>query len=301
MTILVTGGAGFIGRHLVERLLMENHKVIVADFPEKHFKDVTYYGLDLSKEDWSQISEEIDIIYHLAAQPYGRGSEELPFQDLSYNTEAFLKMCYFAKAKKVKKVIYTSTMAVYGNNELARESDQLQPLSNYAVSKLYGEFCLKKFAAQGYFEYSILRLWNTYGPGQDLQNKSKGIVSSLGQQVVNSNEVYVTGSLNRFRDIVYVVDVVNALLLCLQPQTNGEVYNISSGIRTTIKELIHTLITSSGKALDEVSIIEGPSHEGDQHGCVGDSSKIQKIGWLPTTSLEKGLITFLKYLKEYEK
>ena len=135
MNILVTGGAGFIGSHLVDRLVELGHTVSVADLPSKNKENVAYYGLDLSSEDWSSIDGDFDVIYHLAAQPYGRGSEEEPFLDLNYNTKAFLKMCYFAKQRGVKKVIYTSTMAVYGNNAFAKESDNLQPLSNYAVSK----------------------------------------------------------------------------------------------------------------------------------------------------------------------
>jgi UDP-glucose 4-epimerase len=297
MNILVTGGAGFIGSHLVDHLLKLDHTVSVADLPSKHREGVDYYGLDLSTDDWSIIDGEFDVIYHLAAQPYGRGSEENPFLDLDYNTKAFLKMCYFAKQRSVKRVVYTSTMAVYGNNDFAQESDTLQPLSNYAVSKLYGEFCLKKFASQVNFEYNILRLWNTYGPGQDLTNKNKGIVSSLAQQVIEADTIQVTGALDRYRDLIHVSDVVEALLLCLEDGISGETMNVCSSQKTTVQAIIDALILANNKTQNQYSIIDIGSHTGDQHGCVGDNSRLRSYGWRPSTSIEEGFKDFLKYIK----
>lgn len=297
MNILVTGGAGFIGSHLVDHLVQLGHSVSVADLPTKRKDNANYYGLDLSTEDWSSIDGEFDVIYHLAAQPYGRGSEEDPFLDLNYNTKAFLKMCYFAKQKRVKKVIYTSTMAVYGNNDFAKESDSLQPLSNYAVSKLYGEFCLKKFASEARFAYSILRLWNTYGPGQDLTNKNKGIVSSLAQQVTQGSVVEVTGALDRYRDLVHVEDVVDALILCLGDSVDGETLNVCSSQRRTVQSIINALIQANGKSQEDYAIINIGSHGGDQHGCVGDNANLRAYGWRPRVSIDDGFKEFINYIK----
>jgi UDP-glucose 4-epimerase len=297
MNILVTGGAGFIGSHLVDRLLELGHAVSVADLATKYKSGVRYYGLDLSTDDWSSIEGDFDVIYHLAAQPYGRGSEEDPFLDLDYNTRAFLKMCYFAKLKGVKKVVYTSTMAVYGNNDFAKETDTLQPLSNYAVSKLYGEFCLKKFASECNFAFSILRLWNTYGPGQDLTNKSKGVVAALAQQVELTNAVKVTGSLDRYRDLVHVSDVVDALIVCLQDSTNGETLNVCSSEKITIRSVVDALIRAKGREPSEYDIANIGSHAGDQQGCVGDNSKLRSHNWKPTVTIENGFREFLNYIK----
>ena len=114
MNILVTGGLGLIGSNLVEKLRLENHNVITLDL-----KPEADYVLDISKDDLSQIKEDINVIYHLAAQPFGRGSEEDPFKDLDFNTKGTLNVCYLAKLKNVSQVIYTSTMAVYGDKHLA--------------------------------------------------------------------------------------------------------------------------------------------------------------------------------------
>ena len=297
MNILVTGGAGFIGKHLVKNLVELGHNITVADFNDPCIDTVHYFKINLASDDWDIINGNFDVIYHLAAQPYGRGSEEEPYIDLKYNTEAFLKMCYFAKLKKVKKVIYTSSMAVYGNNTYANETDILQPLSNYAVSKLYGEFCLKKFAADGSFVYSILRLWNTYGIGQDLTNKNKGIVSSLAQQVCNSNLINVTGALDRYRDLIHVNDVVNSLLLCLDNITNNETFNVCSSMLMTVDSIIKNLIIANNKLFDDYSIKNIGTHDGDQHGCVGNNDKLRSIGWNVTVPIEEGFAEFINYIK----
>ena len=296
MNILVTGGSGLIGTNLVRKLKYLNHNVITVDL-----NPLADYVLDISTDDLLQISEPIDVIYHLAAQPYGRGSEIDPLMDLNYNVRGTLCICYFAAHKKVKHIIYTSTMAVYGNNDNATELDTLNPLSNYAVSKLSAEYYVKKFAKQYRFSYSILRLWNTYGPGQDLSNEYKGVVSAFANQIIKSNTINVTGSLDRYRDIIYVDDVVDALILMLT-HNNSDIFNVATGIKTTIKELIHSLIAAAGKSIEDYNIIDIGGHDGDQFGCIGNSDKLKKLGWSPKTNLDIGIYKFLTYIKEqYEK
>jgi UDP-glucose 4-epimerase len=294
MNVLVTGGLGLIGSNLVKKLKSENHNVITLDL-----KPEADYVLDISKDDLSQIKEDIDIIYHLAAQPFGRGSEEDPFKDLDFNTKGTLNVCYLAKSKNVSQVIYTSTMAVYGDNEYAWEDSDLDPLSNYAVSKLYGEFCIKKFAKDVGFKYTIFRVWNTYGPGQDISNPFKGVVSAFATQAVKGNKINVTGSLNRFRDIIYVDDVVNALKMSLTFE-NSNTFNLSTGVKTTIKELIDTIIKVLGKNKEDFIIENVGGHLGDQQGCVGNNKKLIKKGWEIKYDLETGINKFIEYIKNNE-
>lgn len=287
MNILVTGAEGFIGKNLVEKLKKLNYRVISLDI-----KGNPDYLLDISKDDLSSIKEDIDIIYHLAAQPFGRGSELDPFLDLDYNVTGTLKVCYLAQSKKVKKIIYTSTVAVYGNNDLASESSSLNPLSNYGVSKLAGEFYVKKFD----IPYVILRLWNTYGPGQDLTNEYKGVVAAFANQVAKGNHVKVTGSLNRVRDIIYIEDVVSALIHSISVESS-EIFNVSTKIPTTIKKLIETIIEVQDKNIKDFTIEDVGGHVGDQDGCVGDNSKLVNSGWSVTTDLKEGLRNFISYIK----
>lgn len=291
MNILITGGCGLIGSNLVLALKQAGHKVIVVDL-----KEPADYVLDISKDSLDVIIEDIDVIYHLAAQPFGKGSEINPFLDLDYNIKGTLNICYFAKHKKVSRVIYTSTMAVYGDNDFANENSPLDPLSNYAVSKLCGEFYIKKFAREASFSYITFRLWNTYGPGQDITNEYKGVVSAFANQVLKSNHIKVTGSLDRYRDIVYVDDVVKALVLSLD-WVMGGTFNVSTGIKTTIKELIETIIRANRGKIEDFTIENIGGHVGDQHGCVGDNTKLVSRGWKPTTNLLDGIENFLTYIK----
>lgn len=288
--ILVTGGDGFIGKHLVSKLQNLGFKVINLDITSGY--DLTNY------KTFETISTPIDVIYHLAAQPYGRGSEDDPYLDLELNTKISLNVNLFATRNNIKKVIYTSTMAIYGNNTYCKEDDTPNPLSNYAVSKLFAEYSLKKFHYNTDIKYTIFRVWNTYGPGQDLSNKSKGLVQAMCNQACNTTNIKVTGSLDRYRDLIYIDDVIDALLLGLNNNTNNNTFNISTGIKVTIQQLINNIISvlNNGKKYTITNIGE---HNGDQFGCVGDSKKLQKIGWTPKTNLIDGLGKFIKYIKEY--
>ncbi len=288
MNILVTGAEGFIGKNLVNKLKQLNYNVISLDI-----KGSPDYLLDISKDDLSVIKEDIDVIYHLAAQPFGKGSELNPFLDLDYNITGTLKVCYLAQSKNAKKIIYTSTVAVYGNNDLASEDSTLNPLSNYGVSKLAGEFYIKKFN----IPYVILRLWNTYGAGQDLSNEYKGVVAAFANQISKGSYVKVTGSLDRVRDIIYVDDVVSALLHSLSIESS-EIFNVSTKISTTIKELIETIIEVEEKDVNQFTIENIGGHPGDQDGCVGDNTKLVNTGWKVTTNLKDGLKQFLSYIKQ---
>ena len=290
MNILVTGGSGFIGKHLCDRLRNEGHLVINLDIA---------IGYDLTKyETFDAVARpnvEIDVIYHLAAQPYGRGGEEDPFLDLELNTKISLNVNLFASRNSVKKVIYTSTMAVYGDNDRCIESDSPKPISNYAVSKLFGEYSLKKFHHNNNTKYTIFRLWNTYGPGQDLNNKAKGLVQAMCNQVCSTTSIEVTGALERYRDLVYIDDVVDALVLGLDTNTDNNTFNISTGNKTTVQQLIDTAIAVIDNGKD-YTITNVGNHEGDQFGCVGDSTKLQSIGWNIKTNLKVGLKSFINYI-----
>jgi len=290
MNILVTGGCGLIGSNLITRLKKMGHHAINVDI-----KPNSDYQLNLAYDDLTIIKEQIDIIFHLAAQPYGKGSELDPWEDLNHNILATLKLCYFAKQRNISRIIYTSTMAVYGNNEFANERSALNPLSNYAVSKLSGEYYIKKFAQNFDIQYTIFRVWNTYGPGQDLSNEFKGIVNAFATQVLESNHIKVTGSLDRFRDIIYVDDVVNALIHSLN-FNDSDTFNICTGVKITIKQLIETIIQCNNGNIDEYIIEDIGGHIGDQIGCVGDNNKLVNTGWTTTVPILIGIKKFLEYI-----
>ena len=292
-TILVTGGSGFIGGNLVKKLEELNHNVITIDFKSED------YPYDISDYDnFNHITEDIDVIYHLAGQSYGRGGLIEPHKDLDWNTKGTLNVCLFAKERSIKKVIYTSTMAVYGDGDLANESDVPNPLSNYGCSKLNGENYLKQFSHNYNIDYTIFRLFNTYGPGQDINHSMKGVVSVFLSQVIKGNHIESTGPLDRYRDLTYIDDCVDALILGMIEKLSNNTYNISNGVKTTIKELVNMIIQVSDKPDDLFKIINIGGHEGDQFGSTGDNSKLLFTGWKPKYSLNEGIKLFYKYAKE---
>ena len=148
--VLVTGSSGFIAGNLVKKLKSIGLNVITLDL----LNDANY-SFDISVySNFKQINEDIDIIFHLAAQSGGYRSLVEHELDLDWNAKGTLNICMFAKEKKIKKIVYASSMAVYGEGDWLKETDNLNPLSNYGISKLYGEICLKQFSQFG-IDYTI--------------------------------------------------------------------------------------------------------------------------------------------------
>ena len=294
MKILITGGCGFLGTNLTFKLKSLGHYVKTLDL-----KSEADYSFDISDyKNFGQIKEKFDIIYHLAAQAGSHKSLLEPELDLDWNAKGTLNVCTYAKNSKVKKIVYTSTMAVYGEGDWITESTPTNPLSNYGVSKLYGENCIKQFSQFG-IEYTIFRVFNTYGPYQNLKNDKQGVVAVFLSQIINNtNPIKVTGSLQRYRDLTYVDDTIEALLLGLQDQTSFETYNICSQIKITIEQIIEDLIKVSGKNRKDIVIKNIGSHDGDQFGNTGDNTKLKSIGWNPQFNFEKGLKIFYKYAEK---
>jgi len=290
--ILVTGGKGFIGSNLVKRLKNLGHYVKVVDI-----KPNEDYCFDISQyQNFTQINEHFDIIYHLAAQSGGYRSLIEHELDLDWNAKGTLNVCMFAKSKKVKKIIYTSTMAVYGEGDWLKETDELKPLSNYGISKLYGETCLKQFS-QFNIDYTIFRVFNTYGPGQNLTNGRQGVVAVFLSQLLKGSNIDVTGSLNRYRDLTYIDDNIDALILGLSDKTSKKIFNVCNQNKILIKDIIENLIKISNKPFNHFNITNIGKHDGDQFGNTGDNSKLKSIGWKPKVKLSKGLQLFYEYAK----
>ena len=291
--ILVTGGCGFIGTHLVNKLKSLGYNVTTVDL-----KPEADYSFDISEYDNFEqlLNTDIDVIYHVAGQSYGYRSLVEHELDVDWNVKGTLNVCTFAKHKNVKKIIYTSTMAVYGEGDWLKEDDDLNPLSNYSISKLYGEICLKQFSQFG-IDYSIFRVFNTYGPGQNLNVKMQGVAAVFASQIVKGNSIKVAGSLERYRDLTYIDDNIDALLLGLDDRTSKETYNICSKIKITIGEIINKLIEHSGRDKASFTIENIGNHDGDQFGNTGDNSKLKKLGWYPKVNIDEGLKNFYKFAK----
>jgi UDP-glucose 4-epimerase len=294
MNILITGGAGFIGTALAIKL-SKKYSVDIFDLESKiketsKVPNVNYYNVDISS--YNQIDRFFDkkyiYIFHLASQTSGLISHEQPELDVDTNVKGTLNICRLAEKIGNVRVIFTSSMAIYGDSESPIcEKFEPTPKSNYGVSKISAEKYIQLFSGRG-VDYTIFRLFNVYGPGQDLDNMKQGMLSIFVTQAIKNKQIDVTGSLDRYRDFIFIDDVVNALTLATEDtkSTLNEVFNVGFGRKTTVKNLICNISKSLGIELP-VNNIGGIV--GDQFGTYSDCNKLLSLGWSPKTELSDGL------------
>ncbi len=298
MKVIVTGGAGFIGSHLVRRLLSLGHEVVIIDNFSSGKRGNVPLGIDCIEIDLSiadfttQLPHgNYDAVCHLAAQSAGALSAEKPLYDLQANAISTLLLSRWCLDQGISRFLYASSMVTYGNvdNSPVSEDVLCVPRSYYGVSKLTSEHLLRLAGVDG-LNVTSLRMFSVYGPGQDLGNVKQGMVSIFLSYMLRGVEVPVTGSLERFRDFVYVEDVVDAWMKALSlSRTPREVYNLGSGYGTTVRDLLSSLMRAFSFSSD-YPICELEGNTSDQFGLYADiSNTTMDLEWEPQTSLDDGL------------
>jgi UDP-glucose 4-epimerase len=304
--ILITGGAGFIGSHIARRCILEGHEVAVIDNlstgkPANIPDAVRFIEMDISKEeDYEKLAElEFDAVLHLAAQSSGEISDEKPQLDLFVNALGTLLLLKWAKGRGIKRFLYASSMAVYGNPERVPviETENCHPLSNYGITKLTGENYVQHFFNNG-MNTTIFRMFSVYGPGQNMENLKQGMVSIFMAYLLKNEKIIVKGSKDRFRDFIYIDDVVYAWLSVLDnPESFGKIYNLGTGIKTRVEELIAKEISAFGLDPNYPVVYEGTT-PADQFGLYADISRIKcDLGWSPKFDLDRGLRIMSAWVK----
>jgi len=294
---LVTGGAGFIGSALARALIADGWRVLIADNLTTGRESSIPKGTDFIKMDIGEGSSykalenvDCDCVFHLAGQSSGEISFSDPLYDLKSHVMSTFWLLQWCKKKGVSRFIYASSMGVYGDPLYLPVNEQhpLQPKTFYAASKASAEAYIKLYQAMD-IDTTIFRLFSVYGPGQNMDNKLQGIVSIYLSYMLEDIPITVKGSKDRFRDIIYIDDVIEAWMLSIQdPVTFGKTYNVATGVKTKVDGLIEALRKSFGKPDYPVEYKEGTP--GDQFGVVGDNSLIKKeLKWTPRTKLKIGL------------
>ena len=302
---LVTGAAGFIGSCVAKRLRDSGSEVWTIDNLSTGYEENIPKGVIFIKGDCQDVKTieslkgaKFDAIVHIAGQSSGEISFEDPVYDLRTNTEATLLLVDFALKTGCERFIYASSMSVYGKVEDApiAESHPCCPLSFYAVGKLASEHYLRIYRSRG-LKPTCLRLFNVYGPGQNMNNLKQGMASIFLAQLLANKEILVKGPLDRFRDLIYIDDVVDAFIKCLvEPKSIGAIYNVGTGKRTTVGHLIELII--------EISKINGLVKQaagtpGDQAGIYANAEKINAdINFSPKTPLDLGLRKMIEWAKK---
>ena len=309
--VLLTGVAGFVGSRLAISLLKKGYAVTGIDNLKTGYianipRDVVFINGDcaeLATYENSQLNEvDFDFIVHVAGQSSGEVSFDDPCLDLSDNCLSTLRLLEFARRNSCKKFIYASTMSVYGNvgSDLIDESHSTQPLSMYAVGKLASENYLRLFERYGIDSVS-LRLFNIYGPGQNMSNLRQGMASIYIAQAIELGKIEVKGRPDRFRDLVFIDDVVRVIDEFMERDFEGsEVYNVCTGVKTKVAGLVDLIKRTLGDESLPVSFIKGTP--GDQFGIVGDNTKLRSyLGDIEFTDLDVGISKFISSLGVIQK
>ncbi|MBL7661187.1 SDR family NAD(P)-dependent oxidoreductase [bacterium] len=311
---LVTGGAGFIGSHLVDALAQAGMKVLVIDTlqtgTEKNLATALATGnVELVKADIRSdeafqaiLNFKPAAVFHHAAQASVRLSVENPAYDVSVNVEGTVRLLEAAKQAAVRNFIFASTGgAIYGEQEIfpASESHPSRAECPYGVSKRAGELFLEYYTRQSNIQATALRYANVYGPRQNAKGEA-GVVAIFCGKLLEQKQLIVNGDGEQTRDFVYVADVVKANLLALHRQTGEKfaVFNVGTGIETSVNQITASLV----KAFSDIfstqpksEILHGPAMLGEQRRSVIDHSRIKsQLGWSQTVTLDRGLLETLR-------
>jgi UDP-glucose 4-epimerase len=305
-TYLVTGAAGFIGASIAKELLRLGNNVVTVDNLSTGNKSHIPKGVHFIKGD-CQCSKIIKVlntykfeaIYHIAGQSSGEISFENPVYDLQTNGQSTLQLLDLAKNIGCNKFIYASTMSVYGDTNILPVDETMapNPKSFYGVGKLASEHYLRIFNNEFGIATAALRLFNVYGPGQNLINMKQGMVSIFLAQALENSQIHVRGSGERFRDFIYIDDVVKAFLKTEDILENSRFYifNVCTGVKTTVSELVNSI---RNNFQCEISVKFEGNTPGDQFGVFGNPEKMhQIIGDWNKIKFNEGIKAFINSLK----
>lgn len=309
MKILVTGGAGFIGSNIADRLIELDHDVVIVDDlsngkRENVNKNAKFYEFDIRGKGLKNIfkEEKPDIVIHNAAQLSVRISVEDPMFDAEVNILGGLNVFYCSKETQVKKVIFASSGGtVYGEQEYfpADETHGTNPISPYGVAKLTSEKYLYYFYKTYGLKYVALRYANIYGPRQDPLGEA-GVVAIFSNKMLSGENPVINGDGNQTRDYVFIGDTVEANIKAIEGNFVGCV-NIGTGIETSVNQLFYILKNiSQNPKLKEA---HGPAKPGEQYRSVLNYTLAKKVlGWEPKIKIEEGLkITYRWFLVNISK
>jgi UDP-glucose 4-epimerase len=300
MRILVTGGAGFIGSHLVDKLLLEKHEIVVLDnlstgrkeniHHQLHNNKLTFVKGDIRNFDLlKSLVKGQDCVVHLAAITSIPFSFSNPLETLDVNVTGTANLLQASVDGGVQKMIFASSCAVYGEADHLpiNEEDPLKPMSPYAASKISASELCRDFQKKYGLRTICLRLFNVYGPRQN-QSGDGGVISHFTRKLVLNETPIIYGDGDQTRDFIYVKDVVCAIERTIETNSGNGSVNLGSGIATTINHLLETIYKVAGTKP------KGPVHKlprpGDIRHSQADIRKLlTQLNFKPLTILEGGL------------
>lgn len=312
MRTLVTGGAGFIGSTLVDKLIAGGHQVTVLDNLARgslvnlsqvaHHRDFRFVSLDVTDPAVPEYVAEArpEVVFHLAAQVDVRSSVDDPLNDARTNILGTINVAQAAYRAGVRKIVFTSSGgSIYGTPEVlpVSEDQPIQPLSPYAVSKVSGELYLNAFSQLYGVQCTHIAPANVYGPRQDPHGEA-GVVAIFAQALSGGQPTKLFGDGGNTRDYVFVEDVADAFISASNEGSDRRRFNIGTGIQTSDRTL-HSLVAAAAAAEDAPEL--APARIGDLRASAIDSSRARnELGWTPAIDLATGIAATVRHFRELQ-
>jgi UDP-glucose 4-epimerase len=309
MKILITGGSGFIGSHLSDFLLSENHQIILAIRSDQKDHNIAHLGrkIQIDKIDVSNYDEiersilkhKPDVIFHLAGETSHKKSFETPFDDIKSNSISTLNILEIIRKSNLNcKFILGSTFIVIGKNAILpiNEETPCNPTSMYGAHRLLSEHYCKIYQNVYGVDTIIFRITNCFGPREQYKIPNKNALNYMIYKAYQNEKVSIFDKGEFFRDVIFVSDVINALNIIMKKGESGNVYWIANGAKTWFYEI--------GKCLEEFSTkieyIQSPEYTSktDVGNFLVDNSKLSSLGWTPKVSLKDGINKTINFFKE---
>jgi UDP-glucose 4-epimerase len=302
MKVLITGGAGFIGSHIVEHFQGRAQVRVLDNMRSGHLRNLA--GLDceliegsiLDRDLVRRAVRDVDYIFHLAAMVSVPESMARPVECNEINAQGTLIVLEEAAKSGVKKAILSSSAAIYGDNPITPKVETMvpEPKSPYAITKLDGEYYCKMFSTEGRLQTASLRYFNVFGPRQDPASQYAAAVPIFIDRAVKQLPITIHGDGEQTRDFIYVKDVVAAnVFFALQSRETG-VFNVACGRRITIKELAHNICHQVGS---ESRIEHRPERPGDVKHSLASIERLRSAGFTPACNTEVGLAATIEFFR----
>lgn len=305
-SVLITGGAGFIGSHLVEEFVNRGHDVTVLDDLStgdrqnlRNVRDrIDFREIDLRSKELASVLEGVDSVFHQAALPSVPRSFERVIDSTDINVMGTVRLLEQARAHDVRKVVFASSSSVYGDREELPKVETMgtRPKSPYAASKVTCELFGEIFSESMGLEVVGLRYFNVFGPRQSVNSDYAAVVPNFVTALLEGERPVIYGDGEQSRDFTYVKDVVRANLLAMEEGKPGCVYNVGYNQQTTVNDLLYEIRRITGSQLEPRYEEERP---GDVRHSRADASELrQDTGFEPEYTVEDGLRRTVEWFRE---